>query len=94
MIYVQDGILNDTDKALQAVLDSSNLPLSIVIVGIGPADFTAMVTIHIYIRFKYFKTFTTVSAYYNFQKSRHLKIASMRWHLDEIDQLKVSNLFT
>ena len=48
MIYVQDGILNDTDEALQAVLDSSNLPLSIVIVGIGPADFTAMVTIHIY----------------------------------------------
>ena len=65
LIYVQDGILNDTDEALQAVLDSSNLPLSIVIVGIGPADFTAMVITHI----NSFPTF-----YFTKASSRSIKI--------------------
>ena len=68
IVFVQDGILNDTDEALQAVLDSSNLPLSIVIVGIGPADFTAMVIKDINSFQNILKLFTSLSAFYNFQK--------------------------
>ena len=38
-----DGIVNDVDNLIDKLVDVGNLPLSIVVVGIGPADFRLMV---------------------------------------------------
>ena len=46
LIYFQDGVVNDLDSALSAASQASNLPLSLAIVGVGPADFSSMVRIY------------------------------------------------
>lgn len=40
-----DGIVNDVDNLIDKLVDVGNLPLSIVLVGVGPADFRLMVRI-------------------------------------------------
>ena len=39
----QDGVITDMGKTVDRIVDASNLPLSIVIVGVGNADFSNMV---------------------------------------------------
>ena len=40
----QDGVITDMANTVDRVVDASNLPLSIVIVGVGGADFSNMVS--------------------------------------------------
>ena len=40
----QDGVVNDIDDMVEALIKSCGTPLSVVIVGIGPADFSTMVS--------------------------------------------------
>ena len=42
-LVIVDGIVNDVDNLTDKLVDVGNLPLSIVVVGIGPADFRLMV---------------------------------------------------
>lgn len=42
LLILTDGIINDMDKSIKAIVESSTLPLSIIIVGIGGADFSNM----------------------------------------------------
>jgi len=42
LLILTDGVVNDMQKTINAIVDASNLPLSIIIVGIGNADFTNM----------------------------------------------------
>lgn len=42
LLIVTDGVINDFDETIRAIVNASKLPLSIVIVGVGDADFTAM----------------------------------------------------
>lgn len=42
LLIVTDGTINDTDATIAAVIAASRLPMSIVIVGVGAADFSAM----------------------------------------------------
>ena len=42
-MYVQDGVITDMPNTVDRIVDASNLPLSIVIVGVGGADFSNMV---------------------------------------------------
>eukprot|EP00298_Acanthocystis_sp_HF-20_P011657 c19505_g1_i1.p1 GENE.c19505_g1_i1~~c19505_g1_i1.p1 ORF type:complete len:525 (+),score=213.29 c19505_g1_i1:125-1699(+) len=42
LLIITDGVISDMENAMRAIVDSSALPLSIVIVGVGPADFTEM----------------------------------------------------
>ena len=37
-----DGAISDLDATLGAIVGASDLPMSIIIVGVGGADFTAM----------------------------------------------------
>jgi len=37
-----DGIINDLDRTIDEVIKGSTLPISIIIVGIGLADFDQM----------------------------------------------------
>lgn len=41
-MIITDGIINDMQKTIDEVVRGSNLPLSIVIVGVGDADFESM----------------------------------------------------
>ncbi len=41
-MILTDGIINDLEKTIEAVVLGSVLPLSIIIVGIGEADFEQM----------------------------------------------------
>ena len=40
-----DGIVNDVDNLIDKLVHVGNLPLSIVVVGVGPADFRLMVRV-------------------------------------------------
>jgi len=40
--YSQDGVLTDLQETIEALVKASDLPLSILIVGVGGADFTEM----------------------------------------------------
>ena len=40
---LQDGIITDMQNTVDRIVRASSLPLSIVIVGVGGADFTNMV---------------------------------------------------
>ena len=38
-------MINDIDDAIERIVSISHLPLSIIFVGVGPADFSLMVSI-------------------------------------------------
>eukprot|EP00478_Filoreta_tenera_P000314 GABV01000314.1.p1 GENE.GABV01000314.1~~GABV01000314.1.p1 ORF type:complete len:367 (+),score=115.60 GABV01000314.1:230-1330(+) len=42
LLILTDGIINDLNQTIDAIVEASFLPLSIVIVGVGNADFSAM----------------------------------------------------
>ena len=42
LLIVTDGVITDMDATKQAIIENSNLPFSIIIVGVGGADFDAM----------------------------------------------------
>ena len=42
MLIITDGIISDLQKTTDAIVYGSGLPLSIIIVGVGDADFTKM----------------------------------------------------
>ena len=37
-----DGIINDMQKSIDEIVRGSELPMSIIIIGVGDADFTSM----------------------------------------------------
>jgi len=42
LLILTDGVISDFDKTVRELVDCSSLPLSVVIVGVGNADFSAM----------------------------------------------------
>ncbi|XP_035245292.1 copine-1 isoform X2 [Anguilla anguilla] len=42
LLIITDGEITDLDQTRQAIVESSRLPMSIIIVGVGQADFKAM----------------------------------------------------
>ena len=42
LLIITDGVINDMQMAIDEIVKSSSLPLSIIIVGVGSADFTSM----------------------------------------------------
>jgi hypothetical protein len=42
LLLLTDGAFNDEKDTVEAIIDASQHPISIIIVGIGPADFAAM----------------------------------------------------
>ena len=42
LLILTDGIVNDLQETVDAIIKAGNLPLSIIIVGIGDADFAEM----------------------------------------------------
>jgi len=42
LLVLTDGVINDMDQTIDAVIAASGLPLSVVIIGVGSADFTDM----------------------------------------------------
>lgn len=42
MLILTDGIINDMQKTIDQIVRGSTLPLSIIIVGVGNADFSSM----------------------------------------------------
>ena len=42
LMIITDGIINDMEKTIDQIVRGSSLPLSIIIVGVGNADFDAM----------------------------------------------------
>ena len=41
-MILTDGIIEDTDETINALVEASFLPISVIIIGIGDADFTNM----------------------------------------------------
>ena len=44
-VHMQDGVITDMSNTVDRIVDGSNIPLSIVIVGVGNADFSNMVCV-------------------------------------------------
>ena len=42
MLLVIDGVVTDCEQTREAIVKSSQLPMSVIIVGVGNADFSAM----------------------------------------------------
>ncbi|KAK3547627.1 hypothetical protein QTP86_026270, partial [Hemibagrus guttatus] len=42
LLMITDGVISDMLQTKEAVVDASSLPMSIIIVGVGPAEFDAM----------------------------------------------------
>lgn len=42
LLVLADGVINDTIPAIQQLIAASDSPMSIIIVGVGPADFSQM----------------------------------------------------
>lgn len=42
LLIITDGVISDMEETRHAVVQASKLPMSIIIVGVGNADFTAM----------------------------------------------------
>jgi vacuolar-type H+-ATPase subunit F/Vma7 len=45
LLIITDGIINDMQKTIDEVVRGADLPLSIVIVGVGEAEFDSMDTL-------------------------------------------------
>lgn len=42
LLIITDGVITDMDLTRAAIVEASRLPMSIIIVGVGGADFSAM----------------------------------------------------
>lgn len=42
LLIIMDGIISDMEETIEEIIDSSNYPLSLVIVGVGDEDFEPM----------------------------------------------------
>lgn len=42
LLIITDGEITDLDQTRQAIVNASKLPMTIIIVGVGEADFKAM----------------------------------------------------
>lgn len=42
LLIITDGVITDMDQTCSAIVEASRLPMSIIIVGVGGADFDAM----------------------------------------------------
>jgi hypothetical protein len=42
LLVLTDGVINDQDATIQAIVHASAEPLSIIIIGVGSADFSEM----------------------------------------------------
>lgn len=42
MLIITDGIITDMEKTKYSIIDASNLPISIIIIGVGKEDFSKM----------------------------------------------------
>lgn len=42
LLIITDGVITDMDLTRTAIVEASRLPMSIIIVGVGAADFSAM----------------------------------------------------
>jgi len=40
LLIITDGVITDMPQTVQAVIEASYLPMSIIIVGVGNADFS------------------------------------------------------
>lgn len=45
LLIITDGVITDMPQTMQAIVNASGLPMSIIIVGVGDADFDAMDTL-------------------------------------------------
>ena len=44
-LILTDGVINDLQESIDSIVQGSSLPLSIIIVGIGGADFHQLITL-------------------------------------------------
>lgn len=42
LLIITDGVISDMDETRHAIVQASKLPMSIIIIGVGNADFSAM----------------------------------------------------
>lgn len=42
LLIITDGVITDLDQTRLAIVNAAKLPMSIIIVGVGGADFSAM----------------------------------------------------
>ena len=42
LLIITDGVITDMDQTRSAIVNASRLPMSIIIIGVGGADFSAM----------------------------------------------------
>lgn len=42
LLIITDGVISDMDETRDAIVQASTLPMSIIIIGVGNADFAAM----------------------------------------------------
>lgn len=42
LLIITDGVITDLDETRQALVNAAKLPMSVIIVGVGGADFSAM----------------------------------------------------
>ncbi len=42
LLIITDGIINDMEQTIDEIVRGSSLPLSIIIVGVGDAEFNSM----------------------------------------------------
>eukprot|EP00298_Acanthocystis_sp_HF-20_P012828 c20075_g1_i1.p1 GENE.c20075_g1_i1~~c20075_g1_i1.p1 ORF type:complete len:537 (+),score=189.63 c20075_g1_i1:42-1613(+) len=42
LLIITDGVISDMENAIGSIIDASSLPMSIIIVGVGSADFSEM----------------------------------------------------
>lgn len=42
LLIITDGIINDMQKTIDEIVRGSNLPVAVIIVGVGSADFSSM----------------------------------------------------
>ena len=45
LMILTDGIINDMKETIKLLIDCANLPLSVIIIGIGKSDFTNMIVL-------------------------------------------------
>ncbi|GBG83739.1 hypothetical protein CBR_g37540 [Chara braunii] len=45
LLILTDGVINDMEATISAIIKASSLPMSILIVGLGNADFSSMITL-------------------------------------------------
>lgn len=79
LLILTDGIINDMQQAVDAIVEASALPVSVIIIGVGTADFSGTMIIFIQCRLSSSSNIIVLNKCARICKLTNIRYATVGW---------------